>query len=75
MGANIRIIIDYTKQTTKKALIWGVVGTLVGETNYEQALRCKSKQNFQVEKTNKEIKSRFNYNKTFGEKLMTDTPP
>jgi hypothetical protein len=46
MGANIRIIIDYTKQTTKKALIWGVVGTLVGETNYEQALRCKSKQNF-----------------------------
>ena len=37
------------------------------ETNYEQALRCKSKQNFQVEKTNKEIKSRFNYNKTFGE--------
>ena len=44
-----------------------LVGTLVGETNYEQALRCKSKQNFQVEKTNKEIKSRFNYNKTFGE--------
>ena len=52
-----------------------LVGTLVGETNYEQALRCKSKQNFQVEKANKEIKSRFNYNKTLGEKLMTDTPP